>query len=145
MEAGTTPDALNPDFPTAVIFVNYISVGMHTLLSILRLFPNQFKNFVFVSVGVVDTESYVGQYELERMRSEVDKTLDYFVKYCSEYQIPAEAYDGFGTDPVEELKKLADAVSAKYPHAIFFASQLVFSRESVLSFSCCWWACMLCS
>ena len=133
IDSDNAPHALNPELPTAVIFVNYISVGMHTLLSIMRLFPDQFKNFVFVSVGVVDSQSYSGEHELEHMQSEVDKTLDYFVKYCSQYQIPAEGYAGFGTDPVDELKRLADAVGAKYPHAIFFASQLVFSHENLIT------------
>lgn len=127
------PHALDPQLPTAIIFVNYVSVGMHALLSILRLFPGQFKNFVFVSAGVVDTESYSGQAELERMQSEVNAVLDYFVRYCQQYQIPAEAYSAFGTDPVEELKQLADKVGAKYPHAIFFTSQLVFRHENVIT------------
>lgn len=127
------PHAINPNLPTAVIFLNYKSVGMHTLLSILRLFPNQFKNFIFVCVGVVDTQSYSGQHELGKMQEEVDKILDYFVRYCAEYQIPAEGFAGFGTDPIEELKKLADAVGAKYPHAVFFASQLVFPKENLIT------------
>ena len=127
------PHALNPQLPTAIIFVNYLSVGMHALLSILRLFPNQFKNFVFVSVGVVDSESFSGQTELEQMESKVDKTLDYFVKYCHQYHLPAEGYAAFGTDPVEELERLADGIGAKYPHAIFFTSQLVFRHENMIT------------
>lgn len=132
-ETNVAPHALNPQLPTAIIFVNYTSVGMHAMLSILRLFPGQFKNFVFLSAGAVDTESFSGQEELEKMQSEVNKTLDYFVNYCSQYQIPAEGYSTFGTDSMEELKKLADVVGAKYPHAIFFASQLIFRHENMIT------------
>lgn len=127
------PCAINPKLPTAIIFVNTLSVGMHTLLSILRLFPNQFKNFVFLSVGVVDTESFRGQEELEHMQTEVNRIVDYFVKYCNQYEIPAECYTAFGTDPVAELEQLADKVSAKYPNSIFFASQLIFPRENIIT------------
>lgn len=126
------PHAINPQLPTAIIFVNSLSVGMHTLLSILRLFPNQFKNFVFLSAGAVDTESFRGQEELEQMQADVNRNLDYFVRYCNQYEIPADAYAAFGTDPVEELEKLADKVSAKYPNSIFFASQLIFPYENVI-------------
>lgn len=132
-DAHIAPHALNPQLPTAIIFVNYLSVGMHALLSILRLFPGQFKNFVFITAGAVDTESFSGQYELEEMQSKVDETLNYFVRYCYQYQIPAEGYTAFSTDPIQELKRLADLVGAKYPHAIFFASQLVFRNENIIT------------
>lgn len=131
-ETNLSPHALDPQLPTAIIFVNYISVGMHTLLSILRLFPGQFKNFIFIGAGAVDAESYSGQAELDVMQASVDQTLDYFVRYCHQYQIPAEAYPVFGTDPVAELKKIADEVGAKYPHGIFFASQLVFGHDNIV-------------
>jgi amino acid transporter len=124
---------LDPLLPTAVIFVNYLCVGMHTLLSIRRLFPHQFKNFIFVMAGTVDTESFRGPDELEKMRSNANQILDYFVQYCMQYQIPSRAYVVFGTDPVEELKKLSDLISNQFPHSVFFTSQLVFKRENVIT------------
>lgn len=127
------PMAIDPAQQTAVIFVNTLSVGMHTLLSVLRLFPNQFKNFIFISVGEVDVESFSAEYELNAMQHEVTKRLDYFVKFCSENGYPAEAYSGFGTDAVSELEQLADKVAARYPVSIFFASQLIFSRDNVIT------------
>ena len=127
------PHAIDPRLPTAIIFVNNYSVGMHTLLSILRIFPGQFKNFIFLSAGVVDSHSYSGQEELEHMQIKVNNMLNYFVRYCRQYQMPAESYSVFGTDPVRELMHLADEVGAKYPHGIFFASKLIFSRETLLT------------
>lgn len=132
-EKERSPHALNPQLPTAIIFVNNRSVGMHALLSIFRLFPDQFKNFIFLSAGVVDSESFSGQEELENMQQESNKTLEYFVQYCNQYQIAAEGYSVFGTDPIEELKKLVDKVGEKYPHAIFFCSQLVFRHENIMT------------
>lgn len=129
---GIEPCMLDPQAPTAILFINSLSVGMHTLLSVMRLFPNQFKNYVFISAGEVDTESYRGEHELEEMKHKVESMLDYFVKYCNQYQIPAEAYAGFGTDSVQELEHLADVAGARYPHGIFFTSRLVFSNESVV-------------
>lgn len=133
IEGSFSPHAINPHLPTAVIFVNSLSVGMHTFLSILRLFPGQFKNFVFLSAGAVDTASFSGQKELEAMQAEVNSLLDYFVRYCYQYEFPAEGYASFGTDVIQELKNLADKISEKYPHAIFFANQLIFSKETIIT------------
>lgn len=127
-----SPLAINPESPTAIIFVNNKSIGMHTLLSIKRLFPNQFKNFVFIGVGAVDTHAYLGDIELNAMQRHLNDMLNYLVRYCQAYQIPAESYVGFGTDPMMELKTLADKVGAKYPHAIFFASRLIFAKDNLV-------------
>lgn len=124
--------AIDPQEPTAILFINNLSVGMHTLLSVMRLFPGQFKNFVFLSAGEVDSESYRGEHELEKMQHKVNGMMDYFVKYCQQYQIPAESYSAFGTDPVRELEALADKVGERYPHGIFFTSRLIFSSENVI-------------
>jgi amino acid transporter len=132
-KAGHLTCVLDPLLPTAVIFVNYLCVGMHSLLSIRRLFPNQFKNFIFVMAGTVDTESFRGPDELEHMRSNANQILDYFVQYCTQYHIPSRAYVVFGTDPVEELKKLSDVISNQFPHSVFFTSQLVFKRENLIT------------
>jgi hypothetical protein len=125
--------AINPTLPTAIIFVNNVSVGMHSLLSVMRIFPGQFKNFIFLTAGTVDIESFSGQEELEKMQDQVNKKLDYFVKYCSQYELPAEGYAAFGTDPIVELEHLADKVSAHYPRAVFFASTLVFKNENIIT------------
>lgn len=121
----------DPQMPTAVIFVGKsFGVGMHTLLCVLRIFPRYFKNFIFVSVGIVDVESFTAEATLEKMRQEVGQTLEYFVNYCQQYQLAADSYSAFGTDTVDELTKLAEEVSQKYPNSIFFASKLVFEHDN---------------
>lgn len=127
------PHAINPKLSTAIIFVNNLSVGFHTLLTINRIFPGQFKNFVFLSGGIVDVESFSGQAELEKMQKSVQQKLDYLVKFCYQQQIPAEGKATYGTDLANLLKELADETSLKYPHGIFFATQLVFQKETILT------------
>jgi amino acid transporter len=121
----------NPQWPTAVILVGKSpGIAMHTLLSILRIFPRHFKNFIFLSVGIVDVESFSGKDELEKMRQDVDQILQYFVDYCQQYELCAESYAAFGTDTVEKLDKLATIVGEKYPNCIFFASKLIFDHDN---------------
>lgn len=125
------PIVPDPQEPTAVILVGKsFGIGMHTLLCVLRMFPRHFKNFIFLSVGIVDVESFTGGTALEKMREEVSDTLQYFVNYCQQYGIAAESYIAFGTDTVEKLSELAEKVGEKYPNCIFFSSKLIFEHDN---------------
>jgi len=125
------PIPIDPQQPTAVIFVGKSQgVAMHTLLNVLRMFPRHFKNFVFLSVGIVDVKSFTGQTELEKMQHEVNENLQYFVYYCQQYGMAAEAYAAYGTDTVEELSKLAEKVGEKYYNCIYFSSKLIFEHDN---------------
>lgn len=125
------PIAPDPQNATAVILVGKnLGVGMHTLLCLFRMFPRYFKNFIFLSVGIVDMGSFTGQAALEKMRLEVNDLLQYFVDYCQQYGMAAESYADFGTDTIEKLINLADLVSEKYPNCIFFSSKLIFEHDN---------------
>lgn len=129
-----TPIPVDPHQPTAVILVGKSpGVAMHTLLNVIRMFPRHFKNFVFLSVGNVDVESFAGQEELSEMRTEVNENLMYFVDYCQQYGIAAEAFASFGTDTIGELTKLSENVNKQFSNCIFFASKLVFEHDNFLT------------
>lgn len=129
----TMPLAIDPKLPTAILFVNNLSVGMHLLLTVLRLFSDQFKNVVFLSASAVDAANFNAHNELAAMRSKANDLLDYFVKFCQQEGIPAEGYAVFGTDSIAELEKLANQLNEKYPNAIFFASQLIFPHDNMFT------------
>jgi amino acid transporter len=125
---------IDPQQPTAVILVGKSQgVAMHTLLNVIRMFPHHFKNFVFISAGVVDVGSFAGQQELTKLKQQVEETLQYFVDYCHQYGIAAEEYAAFGTDTIEELNNLAEIVTRKYSNCIFFASKLIFEHDNFIT------------
>ncbi len=125
------PPTLDPRKPTAVFFVGKNrGVSMHALLWVQRLFPDHFKNFIFLSVGEVDAQSYDGQGALRTLRYEIENSLRYYVNFCHSHGLAAKSCLAFGTDPVEELIKLADEVSREFPTAVCFASKLIFAKES---------------
>lgn len=127
------PVAIDTQQPTAVILVGKnTGVAMHTLLNVIRMFPRHFKNFVFISAGIVDVESFAGQNSLQEMRHDVNENLQYFVDYCHQYGFAAEGYASFGTDTVEELTKLAVRVSNTYSNCIFFSSKLIFEHDNFI-------------
>ena len=128
------PPPLDPAQPTAVIMVGkHRGLGIHTLLWVLRLFPNHFKNFIFLAVGEVDVQSYNGQGALRTLRYTMENSLRYYVNYCHRHGLAAEYYVGFGIEPVEEFTKLADQVFEKYPNSVCFAAKLIFERVNFLT------------
>jgi len=125
---------LQPDRPTAVFLIGEsLGEGMHTLLSQRRMFPGYFANYVFISVGVVDVNSYESDKALLRMERKVKTRLQYFVDYSHQLGIPADSYYAFGTDPVEKLTELAKETKARFSNPIFFSAKLVLKNETWLT------------
>lgn len=128
------PPELDPLKPTAVIFISsHRGIGVHTLLWVLRMFPGHFKNIIFLSVGIVDVESYSGQATLEEMQRDVTERLNYFIDYCHQRGLPAKGYAAYGTDPAAELTTLAEKIGHQYLNSIFFASKLTFDNDNWLT------------
>jgi len=121
----------NPKSKTAVIMVNgFNGLGLHTLFSVIRLFGDVYKNFIFVEVGIVDAGNYKGITEVERLQAMVKTDVDRYITYMKRNGYYAEGYTAVGIDTVEEIMKLAKTILEKYPHSIFFGGQLVFGKES---------------
>ncbi|MFA5120275.1 APC family permease [Zavarzinia sp.] len=126
--------ALDPKLPTAVFMVGRsFGAGMHTLLAVRRMFPGHFKNYLFLSVGEVDSESFRGNEELARLTGDVEASLGNFVRYCQRRGLPAASFATYGTDTVYQLAKLAEKLVEDYPNAVFFASKLIFGNDNLLS------------
>ena len=128
------PPKPDPEQPTAVFLVGSSrGGGLHALLWVHRLFPGHFKNFVFASVGTVDSHSYGGAEDLELMKMQANIALTYFVNFCNSKGWAAKSYLGFGTDPIDEVTRLAEQVQKEFPNSIFFTSKLIFERENWLT------------
>ena len=132
---GSVVEAPKPDpsKPTAVFLVGSSrGGGLHALLWVQRMFPDHFRNFVFVNSRAVDAHSYGGSEDVKLLQMEANVGLTYFVNFCNSKGWAAKSYLAFGTDPVEEMSKLAEQVHTDFPNCIFFASKLVFEHENWL-------------
>jgi amino acid transporter len=129
-----TPSPCDHNARTAVFLVNgFNGLGLHTLLAVVRMFPKVYQNFVFVQVGVLDAGNFKGADEVENLRGYSQKEVQKFVTYMSKRGFYAEAHVALGTDVADEAAKLCDAVGEKFPQAQFFAGQLVFKDESMVT------------
>jgi amino acid transporter len=136
-EGGTAKELkvkYDPQDKTAILLVNgFNGLGLHTLFSIIRLFGGNFKNFVFVQVGVLDAGNFKGTEEVSRMKAEVRKELDRYVHYMRCHGYYAAGYSSFGNDVVDELARITPEILERFPNAILFGGQLVFPKTSFLS------------
>jgi len=128
------PPALDPTQQTAVFIVNdCIGSGMHSLLWVLRLFPGVYKNFVFISVGEVDSGNFAEKDHWQSMRRDFKQTLKHYIHYCHSHNMAATSYVAFGTDVVEKVSELIDRVIKDFPKVVFFSSKLIFQDESIFT------------
>jgi amino acid transporter len=131
------PDLKNPvpakdgTAPTAVLVVrDFDGLSIHSLLSIARLFPNHFKNIVFVSVGVIDSGRFKGLSEIENLRRLKEDDLRSFVEFANCLGWYAEYRYSLGIDLIDDLEKLCSSIAREFPRSVFFAGKLVFQQEN---------------
>jgi amino acid transporter len=129
-----TPPELAPDGPTAIVLVeSYAGLGIHTLLSIQRLFPRHFKNFVFCSVGLVDSGQFKGVTDVQALEDKVRVDLEKYVHLATRMGYYAEYRFTLGTDLIAELEAMCMDLIKEFRRPVVFAGQLVFQRENVFT------------
>lgn len=130
--AGALPvPPLDREAPTAVVLVGgYGGLGVHTFFKVQQFIPRHFRNFVFVSVGVVDSSNFKGEEAVDEIKERTAKSLEQYVALANRAGLSAVSYMALGTDVVEELEQLCLAVARDYPRCTAFAGQLVFQRDS---------------
>ena len=124
----------NAGAPTAAIIVrDFDGVAVHTLLNIQRLFPNHFKNVVFLSIGVIDTGQFKGHAEIENLKRKKEEDLKSFVDFATCLGWYAEYRFDLGVDLIAELEQLCNSVAKDFPRAVFFSGKLVFEHENLFA------------
>jgi len=115
--------------PTAVLLVNgFNGLGLATLLSIEELFPNEFRNVIFLGVSEVDAAGLKGPEEIERLEKAMADDLVSYTEFASQLGLNAELSTSLGADTVAELRDQCLKVAHLFPHCVFFAGKLVFDN-----------------
>jgi hypothetical protein len=128
------PMPRDKDAPTAVFLVNgFGGAGLHTLLGVQRLFPNFFRQMVFVSVGVVDFDRFKGEREIENLKANVDSDLKRYSRLVERWGFPSEVRVAYGVDVCDEIETLCAQISTDYPRAVFFCGDLVFQLPTAIT------------
>ena len=124
----------DPAAPTAVLIVrNFDGLAIHSLLTIGRIFPNHFRNIVFVSTGLIDSGRFKGLSEIENLRRSKEEDLKSFVEFANCLGWYAEYRYSLAVDLIEDLEKLCTSIVQEFPRSVFFAGKLVFQQENFLT------------
>jgi hypothetical protein len=127
--AATDPD---PTKPVAILLVGgYSGLGRHALLTLLRMFPNHFSGVIFVSVAVVDSESFKGQDQLAALEQRTRQNLLRYEAYAKTLGLSAASAFSVGTEVAVEVEKIAEDLSTRYRKALFVAGQLLFEEDTL--------------
>ncbi len=128
------PPSLDTKAPTAVVLVGggFTGFGLHQILSIQRLFPYHFKNFVFVSVGLLDSGNFKGQAEVQRLEEQTAWNLERYVTWCKAHGFAAAYRFAVDTETVPALERLCCEVAAEFSRPIFFTGKLIFKEDKFL-------------
>jgi hypothetical protein len=124
------PPPVDPREPTAVITVaGFSGFGLHELLSINQIFPRHFKNFIFVSVAVVDSGNFKGEGAVAELEEETRSSLEKYVQWCHNHGLRAAWRMATGTEAIGTLEALCREVAQEFKRAVFFGGKLVFREE----------------
>ncbi|MBI1910009.1 MAG: APC family permease [Deltaproteobacteria bacterium] len=127
-------ETLDPQAKTAVFLVNgFNGLGLHTLFSVIRLFGEVFKNYLFIQVGVIDAGVFKGEAEIAQLEAKVKRETERYVAFMKRHGYNAEAVSSLGTDVVEQVAGLMPKVMERFPEAVIFGGQLVFPHDSFFS------------
>jgi len=126
------PEKLDTELPTAIFLVdNHRGVGIHTIMWVLRLFPGHFQNFIFISAGEVDTQSYDSEATIRSMQDQTQSALCHYTAFCRSQGLKATWRMAYGTDPIAVLDDLTQEVIAEYPNSVCFAAKLIFTHDNI--------------
>ncbi|MGE0354059.1 MAG: APC family permease [Gemmatimonadales bacterium] len=124
------------DRVAAILVENYGGVGIHTVLNVLRMFPDHFKGLVFLSVGVIDSGEFKGTPSVEGLQARTAEMLDRYRELAAGLGLPSTTRMEIGTEVVASAEVLCRRVAREFCHATFFAGKLIFERPR-------WWHSLL--
>src|SRR5580700_8837712 len=125
-EAAVTAPLRDPNAPTAVLLVKgFDGLGLATLIAIQQLFPNEFRNIVFVSIGEVDSSMMKSHEDIEAFEKKIADDVRTYYDYAAHLGLHAETRAGIGPDAVHELQRICLEVAETFPKVVFFAGKLV--------------------
>jgi K+ transporter len=126
--------ACDPTAPTAVLLVSgYNGLGIHSIFSIRKLFGDKFKNFIFISVGRIDSSKFKGVEEIENLRQTTENSLKQYVTLAQNMGYASEYRFILATDVIDDIEKICDELARSFSEPIFFAGKLIFARENFFS------------
>ncbi|MGA2141122.1 MAG: APC family permease [Brevinematales bacterium] len=129
------PGKYDKNDKTAVLLVNgYNGTGLHILFGIQKLLGfSTFKNYVFIQVGVVDSNNFKSADEVDGLKKEIQKSVNSYAVLMRKTGFYTQTFTSLGTDAEDQILKTAPEILKEFPNSIFFGGQLVFSNTGLFT------------
>lgn len=115
---------------TAIVLVSgYSGFGVHIILNIARSFPRLYKNFIFISVGIIDQGLFKGEEKIENLKRSTEDSLKKYVDLAHRLGFRADYRMTIGTEVVDAAAALSIETAKEYPRSTVFTGKLVFRTE----------------
>jgi len=113
----------------AILVAGYGGIGIHTVLNIFRMFPGDYKNLIFLSVGVIDSGTFKGEDEVEGLKKKTEDMLRKYLALAAGLGVAADYRMAMGADVVAEAEKLCLDLVKGFPKTTFFIGKVIFENE----------------
>ena len=128
--ANAIPEDTGLSVKTAVICVNgFNGLGICTLNKVMAEF-HEYKNIVFLEVGIVDSANFRGNEELEKLQDRIALDLEKYKNYAEHKGYMTVGYSRIGTDVANEIKEMAKEIDKTYPGCVFFVGQFLLPKAT---------------
>ncbi len=117
----------------ALLVSGFNGTGLHTLLTVKRIFGDTFRNWLFLEAGIIDADRFKGAEALQNLSAHIEGDLTKYVRFMRSQGLYAQGYSAIGTEAAEEICNLARTIFEKNPNTIFFGGQIVFAQETFLT------------
>jgi amino acid transporter len=122
---------LDPAKPVAVVFVGaYGGLGRNAVRTLLRMFPGHFEGVVFVSIALVDSDTFKGIKEIEALEARTRNSLDAYERFARMLGLRAGSRNAVGTEVALEAETISKALLELYPKALVVAGQVIFEEDT---------------
>ncbi len=115
---------------TAIQLVSgYNGFGIHTFLEVMKSFPQLYKNYIFVSVAVIDQGLFKGGESIEHLKQSTKDSLEKYVNLARSFGYNADYRMDVGTDVVEIAPRIIYEITKEFPNSIVISGKLAFGTE----------------
>ncbi|MEM7828207.1 MAG: APC family permease [Candidatus Aenigmatarchaeota archaeon] len=120
----------DPREKTAIQLVSgFNGFGIHTFYSIINNFPNLYKNFIFISVAVIDSGNFKGAKEIANLERSTIQSLEKYVNLARNFGFASEWRMTLSNDVVEAATSECIRLSREFKDCTVFMGQLTFGLE----------------
>ncbi len=115
---------------TAIVLVSgYSGFGVHIILNIARSFPGFYKNFIFISVGIIDQGLFKGEGKIDSLKRSTEVSLKKYVDLAQRLGFRADYRMAIGTEVADAAVALSIDTAGEFPRSTVFTGKLVFRTE----------------